>query len=237
MSLVQAQDLDYGYGRKRVISGLELSLEPGEGPLGLCGANGSGKSSFIKACLGLARIQGGRLRVLGRGPGSPFFSASLKGLAYIPQQGGARAFRISLGELASSGREAMRGIGRRLTALDRSLIRESMERTGIAELAKRPVQELSGGEYQRGLLARALAMDPQLYFFDEPTTHLDKESRRDILRLIASLAAEGRKGLLIVSHDPGLLKLCRRLYVFESGRARLVPEAERAAWVDEERDA
>jgi ABC-type Mn2+/Zn2+ transport system ATPase subunit len=238
--MIRADALALGYGQRDIVSGLSFSYEPGEGPLGLCGPNGSGKSTFLKACLGFVPARSGSLSVFGRKPGRGF-SACLKRMAYLPQQSRAAgrsegAIRLSVRELASSGREAVRGLFRPLSRADRAKIAAALEKAGVSYLANQAVQELSGGQYQRVMIARALAMEPELLLLDEPSAHLDRESRAQIISIIEGISADPAVGLLLVSHDPGLLRLCPRLVAFEGGHGREVPEGERARHVDEERD-
>jgi ABC-type Mn2+/Zn2+ transport system ATPase subunit len=115
------------------------------------------------------------------------------------------------------GREAQRGILRPLGDGDRQAVQAALVRCGVFDLKDRPVDELSGGQFQRVLLARALAPNPELLIMDEPSAHLDAASRKGILDVIADLS--GKAGLLIVSHDRELLSLCSRFIHFEAGRA------------------
>ncbi len=212
--LVEAEGLALGYSGQAVISGLSLSLGAGEGPLALCGPNGAGKSTFLKACLGLLRPLSGELRVLGGSPGRP---SGLRRIGYVPQSRPGGGPRVTAGELAAMGREAQRGILRPLGDGDRQAVQAALVRCGVFDLKDRPVDELSGGQFQRVLLARALAPNPELLIMDEPSAHLDAASRKGILDVIADLS--GKAGLLIVSHDRELLSLCSRFIHFEAGQA------------------
>jgi ABC-type Mn2+/Zn2+ transport system ATPase subunit len=238
--MIRADGLTLGYGQREIVSGLTFSYAPGEGPLGLCGPNGSGKSTFLKACLGLVPARSGSLSVFGRRPGRGF-SPCLKRMAYLPQQSRAAgraegAIRLTVRELASSGREAVRGLFRPLERADRIKVDAALEKAGLSLVANQAVKELSGGQYQRVMIARALAMEPELLLLDEPSAHLDRESRAEIISIIEGVSLDPAVGLLLVSHDPGLLRLCPRLIAFEGGRGNEVPEGERERHVDEERD-
>jgi len=218
--LVAAEKFAAGYGRVPVVSGVTLSLSRGEGPVGLCGPNGGGKSTFLKSCLGMVRALGGTLAVLGGRPGE---SGRLRRAGYVPQSRPGGAFRMTAGELAATSLEAVRGPLRRLRAEDRAAIDAALDRCGVLDLKRRAANELSGGQYQRVLLARALASSPELLLLDEPSAHLDAASRARVIDVIRDLAAEGRTGLLVVSHDRELLGLCARFIHFEGGTAREVP--------------
>lgn len=105
----------------------------------------------------------------------------------------------------------------------RTAVSLAMEKTGVAHLARRPVRELSGGQFQRVSLARALVKNPDILCLDEPGSHLDAEGRSDIVNLVARVAEEGRMSVIVVSHDPEILGLCDDFIHVESGRAVHVP--------------
>jgi ABC-type cobalamin/Fe3+-siderophores transport system ATPase subunit len=98
----------------------------------------------------------------------------------------------------------------------------------IDNLGALAVQEISGGQYQRASIARALATDAELLFLDEPTTFLDHDSRLGVRKVIEDILKEGKVALAIVSHDAALFDLCSRLWYFFDGTVQATsPEAER----------
>jgi zinc transport system ATP-binding protein len=218
--LVAADSLALGYGKTTVLSSVSLSLERGEGPLALCGPNGGGKSTFLKACLGIVRPRSGSLRVLGARPGNP---RTLRRIGFVPRSRPGGGLRVTALELAAMGMEAVRGPLKKISAEDKLAVEAALERCDALDLRSRPADELSGGQYQRVLLARALAPEPELLLLDEPGAHLDAESRGRIISLIDGLAASGNVGLLVVSHDRDLLSSCSRFIHFEAGSARETP--------------
>jgi ABC-type cobalamin/Fe3+-siderophores transport system ATPase subunit len=218
--LVEARGLGLGYGGAPIVSGLYTRYARGEGPLGLCGPNGSGKSSFLKACLGLLKPIAGDLEILGERAGTSAAARALSRVGYVPQQRPAARIGVTVREAASMGREAQRGLLRSLLPQDREAVDRAMERTGIAERAERQAHELSGGQYQRLLIARALAMEPELLILDEPSAHLDRESRKGVIETIEALADDRSAGMLLVTHDRELLSHCARYLVFADGSAR-----------------
>jgi ABC-type Mn2+/Zn2+ transport system ATPase subunit len=220
--LMEARGLSLGYGRAAVLSGLSLSLGRGEGPLALCGPNGAGKSTFLRACLGIIRPLAGTLEVLGGPAAGGGRAARLRRIGYVPQARPGGGLRVSARELASMGIEAARGPLRPLRAEDRKAVDMALERCAMLDLASVPVDELSGGQYQRVLLARSLAPAPELLLLDEPGAHLDAASREAVLSLMRELAASGDVGIIAVSHDRGLLESCARFIHFEAGEAREV---------------
>jgi len=214
--MVAADRLSLGYGNKTVLSSVRLHIREGE-ICGFQGPNGSGKSTFLKACLGLLRPGSGSLRVLGCAPGGRGFVATLGRLGYVPQQRPPGALRVTVREAVSMGRYGLAGLGHPLRPEDKRAVETALATTGLSDLANVPVQELSGGQYQRANIARALAMEPDLLIFDEPATHLDARGRDDVVALLKELATRRRAGMILVSHDEDLLALCDRIFMFGSG--------------------
>lgn len=223
---VEAVDLTLAYGTRTVVSGVNLRFGADAGVIGLAGPNGSGKSTFLKACLGLVAPQAGIVRVFGESRGSRRFRDVLRMVGWAPQQRAPGALRMTVRELVSLGRCAKAGLFRPLTAGDRAAVEEALETAGISDLAQRPTQELSGGQLQRANIARALASKPRLLLLDEPTTHLDRESRRSVIVLLEKLTAERRVAMAVVSHDPEALALCGRYLAFSDGGVREATRAE-----------
>ena len=216
--LVEAIGLSLAYGRRPVLTGVSLVFPPEAGVIGLAGPNGSGKSTFLKACLGLVPLRTGVLKLFGERPGTRPFRDKLRLVGWAPQQRGQGTLRLTVRELVSLGRCAEAGLLRPLDADDRAAIDQAMVTAGVADLAMQPTQELSGGQWQRASIARALVSHPRLLLLDEPTTHLDKESRRSVLALLESLT--DKMSLAVVSHDPGVLALCHRYLAFAEGTVR-----------------
>jgi iron complex transport system ATP-binding protein len=203
-------------GGREVLAGLSLELRPGE-VLGLAGANGAGKTTCLRAASGVLRPDAGRIHVEGR-PLAAYGRRELaRRLAVVPQDA-PLTFPFRAGEVVLMGRTA------RLPRLgfegprDLAIARASLERVGIAELADRSILELSGGERQLVLLARALAQEPRVLLLDEPTAHLDLRHRLRVLELVREIAAEGRSAL-VVSHDLSLAaRSCDRIALLCHGR-------------------
>lgn len=215
--LIRAEDLTIGYADKIVLSSVRMRMEQGE-ICGFQGPNGSGKSTLIKACLGLLRPRTGALSVLGLPPGGRGFRSALRAIGYVPQQKAPGELRLTVREAVSMGRYGRVGLARQLRHTDRDAIESALSMAGLKDIAERPVQELSGGQYQRANIARALAMEPDLFILDEPTTHLDARGRDDVAALLETVARGRTAGMLLVSHDARLLALCDRVFEFGSGK-------------------
>jgi len=216
--LVEARDLVLGYGMRKVLEIDELMVEGRRGTIvGLQGPNGTGKSTFLKACLGLREPSAGSIALLGSEPGAGGFRNVLTRVGYLPQARPPGLLRLTVKEVVEGGRYGRIGFLKRSGERDRRAVLEAMEETGVAVLARRAIQELSGGQYQRVQIARALAGEPELLVLDEPGSHLDAEGRSGVIKVISKLASERKSSMLLVAHDDDLLELADVMITFADG--------------------
>ncbi|HVQ04363.1 MAG TPA: ABC transporter ATP-binding protein [Burkholderiaceae bacterium] len=197
--MLRASDLAIGYPGRRVGAGFTLQLRPGE-VLALLGPNGSGKTTLLRTLLGLIPPQGGAV-LLDERPLAHFSprERALQ-LAYVPQVA-ASGFAFLARDVVLMGRTAHGGLLARPSARDHAVVSAALERLGIAALGDRPVTQISGGERQLVLVARALAQEPRCVVLDEPTASLDFGNQGHVLREIRRLAASGL-AVLFTTHDP-----------------------------------
>lgn len=195
---ISVEDVSFSYEGPPVLEDVSLEVTPGE-MLGLVGPNGGGKSTLLKIILGLLRPDRGRVRVFGLPP-----REGRKEIGYVPQSTSFAAdFPISVEEAVLLGRlgrtRFLGGYSRR----DREVAAEVMERTSVLELRRRRLGELSGGQLQRVLIARALASRPRVLILDEPTSHMDLRVEEDVFDLLKELNV--RMTIVVVSHDVGFI--------------------------------
>jgi ABC-type Mn2+/Zn2+ transport system ATPase subunit len=219
--VVEARNVNAGYGKLTALDDVSLDIPQGA-VTGLCGPNGAGKSTFLKLCLGMIRPRKGSISVLGNRPGSPGFRRTLLRIGYVPQNTAGGSLPTTVREAVSMGRYGMAGFCRPLSNRDKDLVEASMEAAGVADLAKRRVQELSGGQTQRVAIARALAMEPELLLLDEPTSNLDARGRADLLRILRERQEYRHITVIIVSHDEETISGCADMYRFSEGRAEKI---------------
>lgn len=199
MSLT-VEGLHASYGQHHVLKGVRLRAEPGQLTTVL-GPNGSGKSTLLRAICGQADQLAGSVSHGEVNLRTASVSTRAKLIAYVPQaEATSFPFRVVDSVLMARYPHAA---GFSESDEDRQIAHEAMEEAGCVELAHRPITELSGGELQRVLIARALAQQTPIILFDEPTAHLDAEHLVDFVRLLAKLKEAG-KTLVAVFHDLNL---------------------------------
>lgn len=196
---------------------VSLAVHPGE-ILAVIGPNGAGKSTLIRAISGVLPLRSGSVQVSGKDLAHMAHAERARYLAVVPQARTLPA-AFSVYQTVLLGRTPHLSWMGYAGPLDHARVRLALERTQLTALAERRVGELSGGEQQRVLLARALAQDAPVLLLDEPTTHLDLEHQTHLLNLVRQLASEKKLAVLMVLHDLNLASLyADRLALLVQGR-------------------
>jgi zinc transport system ATP-binding protein len=201
-----------------VLEDVNLRVERGD-YLAILGPNGSGKTTLLRTLLGLHTPTRGTLRVLGG------TSVAARGrVGYVPQRAAFDLdFPIQAGEVVLMGRLARKRWFRSYDDEDRRASQAALERVDADHLSHRAIGELSGGELQRVLIARALAAEPEILLLDEPTASLDERIGRGVWEILEELSQ--RMTIVLVSHDIGAIShyvrsvacLNRHLHMHPSG--------------------
>jgi iron complex transport system ATP-binding protein len=199
--MLKIDHLYVSYASRPVLHNICLEVQSGE-ILALLGPNGSGKSTLIRALSGVVPASGS-LRLSDRNLGglSPVERARL--MAVVPQTASLPP-AFTVWETVLLGRTPYLNFLGQISARDEQIARQSLEKVDALSLAERRVGELSGGEQQRVLLARALAQSTPVLLLDEPTTHLDLQHQIGLLELVHSLAREEKLTVMIALHDLNL---------------------------------
>jgi iron complex transport system ATP-binding protein len=214
----------YAGARRRALE--EVSVTVASGTLhAVLGPNGSGKSTLMKALLGHVPLEAGRVRLEGR-PLESWNRRELARTVGAVAQAETVAFPITVRELVAMGRYPHLGPLRREGPRDREAVREALERCDAIKLAHREAGTLSGGEFQRVRIARALAQEPRALVLDEPTASLDIRHEMEILRLLRSSADSGMSVLLITHHLDLAARFADRLLLLHMGRVAAEGTAE-----------
>lgn len=213
--MLEARRLHFGHGA--IALGRELDLTIGEGEaLCLIGPNGAGKTTLLKTMLGLIPPIGGEVLLYGAPLSRLPRCEVAKRLGYVPQAHNA-LFPFSVSDVVLMGRAARIGVFETPSSADRAVVEEALDRLGIADLAGRAYTELSGGERQLVLIARALAQQPSCLVMDEPTANLDLANQARVLEVIDALKALGL-AVVFSSHDPNHAFMCAvRVALMEEG--------------------
>ncbi|WP_217200756.1 zinc ABC transporter ATP-binding protein AztA [Streptomyces buecherae] len=186
---VRFHELNAGYPGRPVLHQLSAGV-PALAVTALVGPNGSGKSTLLGVLAGVIAATSGQVRYA---EGSP--------PAFVPQRGAVGdTLPLTARQTVEMGRWGERGLWRRLTRQDRTVVDSAMERLGVAHLGARQLGELSGGQRQRVLIAQGLAQQSDLLLLDEPTTGLDPEARERITALLTALVADGTT-IVQATHD------------------------------------
>lgn len=199
-----AENLSFGYGRGLV--GEAITLEIDGGVTCLLGPNGAGKTSLFKTLLGLLSPSAGRVVLDGRPLGDWRRQDLARAIAYVPQAHAA-LFPFSVRDVVLMGRAARVPAFAAPSRADIAMADSCIDRLGLSHLADRPYTEISGGERQIALIARALAQEPSILIMDEPTASLDYGNQLRVLSYIRALAAQGI-GVVLSTHNPEHALLC-----------------------------
>lgn len=213
---VVLRDVACRYDAVPALEGVSLEIAPGE-LLGVVGPNGSGKTTLLRAIGGLVAPERGEVLL----DGAPVASLNARQVAAraasVPQHSGG-SFGFTVFDIVLMGRAPHLGPLDRDRPADLAAAREAMERTRTWSLRHRRMDELSGGEHQRVLLARALAQAAGLLLLDEPTAHLDIRYQLETMTLMAGLNAAGLT-VIAALHDLNLAAMfCPRLLLLDRGR-------------------
>lgn len=193
---VRTQGVSKAYGDHLALDDVSIDV-PQHSLFAVLGPNGSGKSTLLKLVMGLEEPTSGTVEVFGQPP------ASMRGLVgYVPQASSADwSFPVTVREVVKMGLYGVRG-RLRLPFRPEPRVAAALSRVGMESLAGRQVNELSGGQQRRVLIARALARDPQLLLLDEPAAGLDAAADAELARTLRGLADEGRT-VVVATHDIG----------------------------------
>jgi len=217
MKILDIENISLNFRYKKVLSDVFFSVEQGEFFV-IIGPNGAGKTSLLKVLSGLQKIQQGSLTIKDKNI-SKYRRRNLSQImAIVPQQIEV-GFPFTVADTVIMGRTPHLGILGMEGDEDHDIAREAMEFTEVAHLADRKLYQLSGGELQRVIIARAICQQPEIILLDEPTTALDPAHQLKIMDLMEKFRREQGITIVMVSHDLNLASMYGdRLLLLKDGR-------------------
>ena len=209
--MIEIQNLSFSYGKRQVLKDVSFSAGPGD-CVAILGNNGAGKSTLI-TCLNKIRTpDGGSVHVDGQDVAGMGRAEAARTIAYVPQKN--ELGQTTVFDAVLLGRKPYMKWGP--TTRDYEICGAMLDRVGLGPLKLRPVNELSGGEAQKVMLARAFVQQPRLLLLDEPTSNLDPLAETEIFKKYNSLAKD--KTVIYVTHRISVAKLADRIIVFKNGK-------------------
>jgi iron complex transport system ATP-binding protein len=206
----------YHRGAPAALEGVSCQVRSSE-LLAVVGPNGSGKTTLVRALLGLVRLEHGSVWVDQRPIGEWSRRALAQTVGVVGQEEGV-AFPLRVAEMVMLGRYAHLGALGVPGPEDREAVRRALERCDIVDLAERPTDSLSGGEWKRVRIARALAQEPGALVLDEPTASLDVRHEMELLELVRQLVNDGLAGLIITHHLNLAARFADRILLLDRGQ-------------------
>ena len=211
-----ATGIHFSYGARRLLTDVGLRLAYGE-VVSLLGANGAGKSTLLRILLGFLAPSQGQVTLEGKPLVNITRRQMAQRMAYVPQVHSVH-FPYRVSDIVLLGRFPHTGMTRGPNAQDHQAAERAMQRMGIVQLQDRPYTEISGGERQRVMIARALAQCARILVLDEPVTGLDYGNQIRLLQHLRQLADEGYAVLMTTHHPEHALRAADRIILLESGR-------------------
>jgi iron complex transport system ATP-binding protein len=220
--MIQAEEVSVSYGPRKVLDGISFSAAEGEF-FCVLGPNGSGKTTLMKRLCGILDGEG-RVKIAGREMRSLGRRQIARLVAVVPQRSSLSG-GLTVRETVEMGRYAEES---RASAGDSAIVEGIIHTLGLDFCAHRDVATLSGGEFQKVLLARALAQRSRILILDEATAHLDIHHALEIFLLVQALARSGGLTVLAVLHDINLAAaFADRIMLLDGGRCAGIHEPEK----------
>lgn len=199
--MIKIENISYSYGRtsKTVLNDISFEFEQGQ-CLAVLGNNGAGKSTLLKCIDRICPTEGAGVYIDGQNVFEMNNRTMAQNIAYVPQN--SESVNMTVFDTVLLGRKPY--IKWDVSSEDREIVSGIIDKMGLNELSLRNVSELSGGEAQKVMMARALAQQPKLLLLDEPTSNLDPYNQHEMLHVIRDIAREQNIAVIIIIHDLNL---------------------------------
>ncbi len=201
--IFDVKNLNFTVSGQHILSNISFEIYNSE-YIAIIGPNGGGKTTLIRMLLGLDKPTNGEVRIFGKKLND--FKEWHK-IGYVPQRASHvdANFPATVQDIVNMGRTSKRGLFSSMSADDRQIVKESMDKMGVYDLKDKMVGTLSGGQRQRVMIARALASSPEILILDEPNTGVDMVSQKSFYALLGKLNREENITIVFITHDIGVI--------------------------------
>lgn len=213
--MIELNRVTVGYGKQTVLKDVSVEFEK-RSLTSIIGVNGCGKTTLLKAVLGMIPLCGGEIAIDGRKTGDMTRNEIARKLAYLSQS--KNIPNMTVEQMVLHGRFPHLSYPRRYSRKDREIVCSAMEQAGISSFAQKSLPELSGGMRQNAYIAMALAQSTEYVLLDEPTIYLDISHQLELMKTLRKLADDG-KGIIAVMHDlPMAFTFSDRIILLNGGK-------------------
>ncbi len=220
--MIRFENLKLGYGSRILIDNLSATIEGGT-LTALVGRNGTGKSTLLRAIVGLGERLGGDIKLQGQSIGS-LVAGQLSQLVAFVTTDKVRISNLKCRDVVALGRAPYTNWIGRMQEQDRQIVEQSLALVGMADFADKTMDQMSDGECQRIMIARALAQQTPIILLDEPTAFLDMPNRYELCILLSRLAHEQQKAILFSTHELDIaLELCDMVALISPPSLHILP--------------
>ncbi len=212
--MIEVLRVSFSYGGKRILTDVSFQAKAGE-CVAILGNNGAGKSTLITCINRIRRPEGGEVYIDGRLVSRMSRRELARSMAYVAQKN--EMSQVTVFDCVLLGRRPYMRWG--VSRADVELCQAMLGRVGMEQFQLRNLDELSGGEQQKVMLARALVQEPDVLLLDEPTSSLDPKNQYEMMALVREMARERKITVLVVIHDLNLaLRFCDRFFFLKDGK-------------------
>jgi len=218
--MISAIHVSAGYEGKKVLNDISITLLKGK-LIGIIGPNGSGKTTLMKVLNGTHPMNSGEVLIKGRRLRDYSARELARIMTVLPQHSDS-SFDFSVQEVVELGRYPFyKGLLKKASPKDIQVVKEAMELTGVQEFAHKSIHQLSGGEQQRVMLAKALAQEPEILLLDEPTNHLDLSYQMKLMDLLKKWITSKELTVIAILHDLNIASLyCDEVILLDDGNVK-----------------